>query len=242
MLATAAAEAASAAVLAWARIAQIIDSIAQAPKLAPLLTIDDCLNCFVRFSVDGVHLQPRIFNNASAFFDRVGHRREQIRLRLNGFAVTLIGDMHRFDHGAIVVAEDRGCGSTHVTRTCARGLANVRCALAAPVHGPGEVSGHNPPRMKSENCRFGFTSPAPPTATTQRPPCSRLRAVPQKRQSPNRKWSCHTDLARGQRTCSRCTAACRLCIAAAFESSNAEDLRAHLATSGSDLPIPKYQT
>ena len=68
MLATAAAEAADAAVLACARIAQIIDSIAQAPNTAPS-AIDDLLNCFVRFSVNGVHLQPRIFDNAGAFFD-----------------------------------------------------------------------------------------------------------------------------------------------------------------------------
>ncbi len=96
------------------------------------LAVHDLLYCFMCLSVYGIHLQPGVFHDATALIDRVGHRSEQIRLRLNRFAITLIGDMHRFDHGAIVIAKDRGGRCTDVTRAGARRLReSALCACCA---------------------------------------------------------------------------------------------------------------
>lgn len=69
--------------------------------------MNDLLNRFVRFAIYFVHLRTRRIDNPGAFANRSSHRFEQVRLQLNRFAVTLIGDVHRFDHLAIVIVENR---------------------------------------------------------------------------------------------------------------------------------------
>ena len=87
MFATAAALTASAAALACVRIAQIIDSIAKGPNHPPLLSMIFCIASCASL-VYGVHLRLGVLHDATAFIDCLRHRTEQIRLRLNRFAIT----------------------------------------------------------------------------------------------------------------------------------------------------------
>ncbi|WNG92483.1 hypothetical protein [Mycobacterium sp. ITM-2016-00318] len=59
--------------------------------------------------INGVQLRPSVFHERGASLDRSGHRCEQIGLRLNSFAIALIGDVHRFGHLAIVFSKNRRC-------------------------------------------------------------------------------------------------------------------------------------
>ena len=106
----------SAAVLACARIAQIIDSIAKGPNQPPLLSMIVCIASCASRSI------ASICNRAS--FTMPAHSSIESAMEVNksdcdstALLSVLISDVHRFDHRAVVVAEDCRSGGADVTRT-----------------------------------------------------------------------------------------------------------------------------